>query len=76
MGVTSKSVRLPAEKAQLELAVATDLWFWSVCSGNAVYPCAGLLFWTEPVQAPCCAPVQLGHQRINQRGPDVVEHGP
>jgi hypothetical protein len=56
--------------------VATDLWFWSVYSGNALDPCARVLFWTEPVQKPCCAPVELGHRLINQRGPDVVEPGP
>ena len=50
--------------------------FWTVCSGNALYPCARALFWTEQVQAPCCAPVELGHRLINKRGPDVVEHGP
>ena len=76
MGVTSKSVRLPVQKVQHGLAVATDLWFWTVCSGNALYPCARALFWTEQVQAPCCAPVELGHRLINTRGPDVVEHGP
>jgi len=58
------------------LGVATDLWFWSVCSGNALYPCARALFWTEQVQKPCCAPVELGHRLINKRGLDVVEHGP
>src|SRR5208337_969818 len=51
MGVTSKSVRLPVQKVQHGLAVATDLWFWTVCSGNALYPCARALFWTEQVQA-------------------------
>src|SRR5271166_5975220 len=76
MGVTSKSVRLPVQKVQHGLAVATDLWFWTVCSSNALYPCARALFWTEHVQAPCCAPVELGHRLINKRGPDVVEHGP
>ncbi len=76
MGVTSKSVRLPVQKVQHGLAVATDLWFWSVCSGNALYPCARALFWTEQVQKPCCAPVELGHRLINKRGPDVVEQGP
>jgi hypothetical protein len=76
MGVTSKSVRLPVQKVQHGLAVATDLWFWTGCSGNALYPCARALFWTEQVQAPCCAPVELGHRLINKRGPDVVEHGP
>ena len=45
--------------------MATDLWFWSVCSGNALYPCARALFWTEQVQEPCCAPVELGHRLIN-----------
>ena len=56
--------------------MATDLWLWSVCSGNALYPCARALFWTEQVQEPCCAHVELGHRLINKRGPDVVEHGP
>ena len=56
--------------------MATDLWFWSVCSGNALYPCARALSWTEQLQEPCCAPVELGHRLINKRGPDVVEHGP
>jgi hypothetical protein len=62
MGVISKSVRLPVQRVQQGLAVATDLWFWSVCSGNALYPCARALFWTEQVQEPCCAPVELGHR--------------
>ncbi len=56
--------------------MATDLWFWTVCSGNALYPCARALSWTEQVQALCCVPVELGHRLINKRGPDVVEHGP
>ena len=43
MGVTSKSVRLPVQKVQHGLAVATDLWFWTVCSGNALYPWARAL---------------------------------
>ena len=30
--------------------MATDLWFWSDCSGNALYPCARALFWTEQLQ--------------------------
>ena len=50
MGVTSKSVRLPVQKVQHGLAVATDLWFWTGCSGNALYPWAQALFWTEQVQ--------------------------
>ena len=41
MGVTSKSVRLPVQKVQHGLAVATDLWFWTGCSGNALYPVPG-----------------------------------
>ena len=56
--------------------MATDPWFWSVCSGNALYPSARALFWTEQVQKPCCAPVELGHRLINKRGLEVVEHGP
>jgi hypothetical protein len=39
-------------------------------------PCARALFWTEQLHEPCCAPVELGHRLINQRGPDVVAHGP
>ena len=46
------------------------------CSGNALCPRARALFWTEPLQEPCCAPVELGHRLINQRGPDVLEPGP
>src|SRR3989442_1456098 len=52
MGVTSKSVRLPVQKVQHWTGVATDLWFWSVCSGNALYPCARALFFTGLVRAP------------------------
>jgi hypothetical protein len=58
------------------LAVASDLWFWSACSGNASCPCAPALCGTEQLQEPCCAPVELGHRSINKRGPDVVDHGP
>ena len=75
MGVTSKSVRLPVQKVQHGLAVATHLWFWTGCSGNALYPCARAFFWTQQVQTPGCAPVEPGHRLINKRGPDVVEHG-
>ena len=70
MGVTSKSVRLPVQKVQHGLAVATDLWFWTGCSGNALYPYARALFWTEQVQAPCCAPRGAGtsaHQLARPR---------
>ncbi len=66
MGVTSKSVLLPVQEVQNRLGVATDQWFWSVCSGNAFCPCAQALFCTEQVQVPCCAPVELGHRLINR----------
>src|SRR5262245_28444979 len=58
------------------LAVASNLWFWSACSGNALCPGARALCWTEQLEEPCCAPVELGHRPINKRGPDAVEHGP
>ena len=76
MGVTSKSVRLPVQKVQHGLAVATDLWFWTVCSGNALYPWARALFWTEQVQGAVFRTRGAGTSAHQQRGPDVVEHGP
>jgi len=76
MDSTSKSVRLPVQNVQQRTGVATYLWFCAVCSGNALYPCAWALFWTEQVQKQCCAPVELGHRLINKRGTDVVENSP
>ena len=57
------------------LAVTSDLWFWSDCSGNALCPGAPALSWTEQFQEPWCAPVEMGHRPINKQGPDVIAHG-
>ena len=43
------------------------------CSGNAMCLSARALFWTEQLQEPCCASVELGHRLINKRRPDIVE---
>src|SRR5262249_40347867 len=49
---------------------------WSACSGNALWPGARALCWTEKLQEPCCTRMEREIRPNNKRGPDFVGHGP
>ena len=51
-------------RCHIGLVVASDLWFWSACSGNVWCPCARAFCWTEQLREPCSAPAEMGHWPI------------